>query len=198
MKPGSYTGAILGQRPRYPYVVNQDSSQWDRLHLWFPFEPAMGERQLDLAGFRVGTLDQNTFQSQSLLNDELDFVAPNGDFPVGFFTAPNVGTVSFWISTTDGGATLTRIMGLETLFEIRKIADGTLVNEFHVSGVGPASTTAINDGRLYHCVMTWDIDAPLWKVYVDGVLETSTSAPTLSSPTNQALTIGGVTLACSF
>jgi len=192
MRPGSYTGAILGQRPRYPYIANQDSSQWDRLHMWFPFEVALGDSQVDLAGVRTGTLSTgNSYVSHPLLGHELDFSGTDSVWEAsGTMTPPTVGTASFWLKTSTVG--ILRLMGLDTVFEVRILADGTLANEFRVVTAGLGSTIAVNDGVLRHCTLTWDSDVPRQKIYLDGVLD-ATRSNTGGAPATQAFSVGHIT-----
>jgi len=110
-------------------------------------------------------------------------------------------TIALWVKTTQTGGTGQWWAGVG-------LVDGELAGSYgdfgavlsgtrFGFGIGPADTTitsskSINDGTWHHVVAARVASTGLMEVYVDGVLENSTTGPTGSKTAPTRLTIGSI------
>jgi Concanavalin A-like lectin/glucanases superfamily len=95
------------------------------------------------------------------------------------FTAPDVGTLAFWMKSTGAPAGTARILGLGGDWELRQQTNGTVVTDLcgdgstNICTVTPLSVV----GRWYHVAFTFDSSNDTYAIYVDGILERSGTNP---------------------
>jgi len=124
----------------------------------------------------------------------MQFDGTNNLESVSNFTPTNQGSVSFWASFDNVGATVQRPIGSANTFEIREV-NGLIYNE--LLGSGGTSISTISANTLYHIVCTWNYSVTVaWQIYINGSLDNSGSN-TYNDPGSDLLSIGARTGATS-
>jgi hypothetical protein len=88
------------------------------------------------------------------------------------FDPPAEGTLSFWMQYT-GGAGTRRICGNGGDWEVRQLADGTIVFDLCADAATNLVSTTVplaEVGRWYHVAVTYDSATDAFAIYLDGVL----------------------------
>ena len=152
----------------------------------YPLDETGGTVAADLTGSHNGTLTNMAGNewSAGIIDNSLAFDGTNQyvDIPsLATLDASNL-SISAWFKADPSQDTSHDIVNIEEDFVLRVFDDGRVMASVSQDGGGWyslfSSRTDLEDNRWHHAVLSYDDNAGILRLYIDGILETSLSGLT--------------------